>query len=162
MVRRTAYDKANRPLSKTLEDFVHYDGTHRDVILESQQYDAAGHVVVQVKGGGKQRTASVYDAAGRVTCATLDPAGVDRVLDMMYDPNGNVLSRSLTAAGRTETTRSGRSGALRSGWSRQRLLHQRHLTRAGQEGDLMRRDLQKAGSADLSIAQAGVPVRESL
>ncbi|MFI6596885.1 RHS repeat-associated core domain-containing protein [Nonomuraea sp. NPDC050536] len=72
--------------------------TPKDVVLESDTYDAAGNPTQQVTGGGITRTDYVYDAAGRRTSATTDPAGLNRKTVYDYDANGNTIRETRTGA----------------------------------------------------------------
>ncbi|MEV6982580.1 LamG-like jellyroll fold domain-containing protein, partial [Sphaerisporangium sp. NPDC051017] len=76
-----------------------------DVVLSSATYDAAGNLTREVAGGGKTRVDYVWDASGRMTSSTLDPAGLGRKTAYAYDANTNVTQKTLTATGtpRTET-----------------------------------------------------------
>ncbi|GII87462.1 hypothetical protein Ssi03_54520 [Sphaerisporangium siamense] len=80
--------------------------TPRDVVLESDTYDAAGYLTRQVTGGGKATTDYVYDAAGRLTSEAFDPSSLNRRLAYAYDANANVTRVTATGAGssRVEVT----------------------------------------------------------
>jgi RHS repeat-associated protein len=100
---RFDYDDADRPTKTTLLGYHNRDGSTRDIVLESREYDPDGHVTSQVEGGGLRTTAFTYDPAGRlVTSAVAVSVGVTRTVKLTYDANGNVLSRSLTDGTRTE------------------------------------------------------------
>ncbi|MFF5114152.1 RHS repeat domain-containing protein [Streptosporangium sp. NPDC000509] len=43
---------------------------------QSNEYDPAGNLTQQISGGGKTTVDYVYDAAGQLTSATLDPAAL--------------------------------------------------------------------------------------
>ncbi|MFI7151850.1 RHS repeat-associated core domain-containing protein [Nonomuraea sp. NPDC050022] len=76
--------------------------TTEDVVLENHTYDAAGNQIQLVTGGDKSITTdSVYDAAGRLTSQTFDPANLARKTAFVYDANGNVLKSTRTGAGST-------------------------------------------------------------
>ncbi|GII61852.1 hypothetical protein Skr01_19370 [Sphaerisporangium krabiense] len=94
-------------LSTLVGDDVRLNGatTPRDVVLESDEYDAAGYLTRQVRGGGKARIDWVYDAAGRVTSETFDPAGLNRKSVYSYDANANVTKVLSTGAGTTRSER---------------------------------------------------------
>ena len=101
------YDNADRILAITLDDFVNPDATTRDVLLQSFTYDDAGNILTETVGDGtaNQRTTNhVYDAAGRETSSTVDPAGLSRTTSTTYDANANPLTFTMTEDGRTEIT----------------------------------------------------------
>ncbi|MGW0198102.1 RHS repeat-associated core domain-containing protein [Nonomuraea sp. NPDC003201] len=109
MGRTTAYTYyADNLPAETIAKGVLLNGsaTRRDVTLESSSYDAAGQLTRKVSGGGTLREDAVYDAAGRISSLTTDPAGLGRVESYDYDANGNVTKVTLTAAGteRSEVT----------------------------------------------------------
>ncbi|MEV6983251.1 LamG-like jellyroll fold domain-containing protein [Sphaerisporangium sp. NPDC051017] len=74
-----------------------------DVVLASTDYDAAGNLTREITGGGKTRTDYVYDAAGRLTSTTVDPAGLARKTNYTYDADDNVIQVKWQAAGTTRT-----------------------------------------------------------
>ncbi|MEV0582658.1 LamG-like jellyroll fold domain-containing protein [Nonomuraea sp. NPDC050310] len=88
---------------QTIADDVKLNGstTARDVVLEENTYDAAGHRTKQVTGGGRLTASAVYDAASRVTSQNIDPAGVNRTTTFTYDAADNVLKTALSAGGTT-------------------------------------------------------------
>ncbi|WP_108724619.1 LamG-like jellyroll fold domain-containing protein [Streptosporangium minutum] len=104
MGRKTsyAYFTDNR-LSQTTADDVRLNGstTPADVVMEANTYDAAGNLTKQVIGGGKATTDYVYDAAGRLTSTTFDPATLKRKTAYAYDAAGNVTKKDFTGAGST-------------------------------------------------------------
>ncbi|MFC4116586.1 polymorphic toxin-type HINT domain-containing protein [Nonomuraea zeae] len=71
--------------------------TVKDIVLESNTYDAAGNRA-GVKTPAAQTTFA-YDAAGRLASSTFDPAGLARKVTNAYDANDNLLKQTLTAAG---------------------------------------------------------------
>ncbi|MEU1879880.1 RHS repeat-associated core domain-containing protein [Streptosporangium sp. NPDC020072] len=89
--------------AQVIADDVKLNGstTPRDVVLESNSYDAAGNLVSALDSGGRERTDYVYDAAGRVTSETFDPSGLARKTAYVYDANDNVVKTTLTGAGST-------------------------------------------------------------
>ncbi|MFI6508036.1 LamG-like jellyroll fold domain-containing protein [Streptosporangium sp. NPDC050855] len=89
----------------TIGDDVRLNGlvTTTDVVLQENEYDPAGNLVRQVNGGGKSTIESVYDAAGRLTSTTLDPAALGRKTTFEYDAVNNVKKKTFTAAGTTRT-----------------------------------------------------------
>ncbi|WP_203983111.1 LamG-like jellyroll fold domain-containing protein [Sphaerisporangium rufum] len=123
IVRSNAYDPAGRLASQTdamgrTTRFTYFNddspadviadqvklnasATPVNVVLTSSTYDAAGNLTRQVTGGGKTRVDHVYDAAGRLTSSTLDPAALNRKTAYTYDANTNVTQTVLTGAGTT-------------------------------------------------------------
>ncbi|MFG1876374.1 hypothetical protein ACGFIV_16195 [Sphaerisporangium sp. NPDC049003] len=92
-------------LSKVIADDVRVNGvtTTKDVVLEADTYDAAGYVTRQVLGGGRATTDYVYDAAGRLSSQTFDPASLKRKSAYVYDANANVTKVTSTGAGTTRS-----------------------------------------------------------
>lgn len=105
--RRTewSYDKADRILQVVLKSFDNRDATTRDIVLAANTYDAAGNLLTEETGGGKRKLVHTYDALGRRTSTTLDPAGLNRATSFAYDENGNLLRQTNSSAGRTEEVR---------------------------------------------------------
>ncbi|MEV4751820.1 LamG-like jellyroll fold domain-containing protein [Streptosporangium sp. NPDC049248] len=106
MGRKTAYTYfTDNRLSEVIGDDVRLNGstTPADVVLEANAYDAAGNLVKQVTGGGKATTDYVYDAAGRLTSTTFDPAALKRKTAFEYDAVGNVTQKTFTGTGTTRT-----------------------------------------------------------
>ncbi|MER6175589.1 RHS repeat-associated core domain-containing protein [Streptosporangium sp. NPDC001681] len=106
MGRKTAYTYfTDNRLSEVIGDDVRLNGstTPADVVLEANTYDAAGNLTKQVTGGGKATTDYVYDAAGRLTSTTFDPADLKRKTAFEYDAVGNVTQKTSTGAGTTRT-----------------------------------------------------------
>ncbi|GAB2699202.1 LamG-like jellyroll fold domain-containing protein [Kitasatospora kifunensis] len=81
-----------------------FDGTTRNVVLQTNTYDAAGQLTQRVTGGGKTTVVNAYDAASRPTSTTLDPGGLNRVSSNTYDAAGDVLSSKLTDGTTTRET----------------------------------------------------------
>ncbi|MFE3874197.1 LamG-like jellyroll fold domain-containing protein [Kitasatospora sp. NPDC059146] len=73
-----------------------FDGTLRNVLLQQNTYDAAGHLTQRVTGGGKTTVANTWDAAGRATSTTVDPGGLNRTSGNAYDAAGHVLRSTIT------------------------------------------------------------------
>ncbi|MFD9591983.1 LamG-like jellyroll fold domain-containing protein [Kitasatospora sp. NPDC059973] len=101
-----AYDPAGRPATDTdamgrtthtyyyddntvaevdLDGYHNTDGTLRNVVLQQNTYDDAGHLAQQVTGGGKTTAVTVYDPVGRVTSTSVDPGGLNRTTTYTYD-----------------------------------------------------------------------------
>ncbi|WP_271222195.1 RHS repeat-associated core domain-containing protein [Streptosporangium carneum] len=106
MGRKTSYNYfTDNRLSQVIADDVRLNGstTPTDVVLQANTYDAAGNLTEQVTGGGKSTVVRVYDAAGRTTSSTLDPADLNRKTAYVYDARGNVMRTTFTGAGTTRT-----------------------------------------------------------
>ncbi|MFB9469612.1 polymorphic toxin-type HINT domain-containing protein [Nonomuraea salmonea] len=72
--------------------------TTKDVILESNTYDKAGNLVSRVTGGGTVTTSYSYDAANRLTSATLDPDKLARKTVFAYNANDQTIKETRTGA----------------------------------------------------------------
>ncbi|WP_194235870.1 LamG-like jellyroll fold domain-containing protein, partial [Streptomyces sp. CB01881] len=81
----TYYNDDNTVAEIDLDGYHNTDGTLRNVVLQQNTYDDAGHLAQQVTGGGKTTTATAYDAAGRVTSTSVDPGGLNRTTSYTYD-----------------------------------------------------------------------------
>ncbi|NRQ32905.1 hypothetical protein HII36_13790 [Nonomuraea sp. NN258] len=112
MGRKTSYKYyADNRQSQVIADDVKLNGltTTTDVILESNTYDNAGHLISKVTPGptGTQTTTTqyVYDAAGRLTSSTFDPTSLKRKVVREYDANGLIAKETRTKTGeaRAET-----------------------------------------------------------
>ncbi|WP_346114042.1 polymorphic toxin-type HINT domain-containing protein [Nonomuraea maheshkhaliensis] len=107
MGRKTSYSYfGDDLLAMKIGDDVALNGAPetKDVVLEANTYDAAGHLVQQVTGGNKEvTTAFAYDAASRLSSQTLDPSGLNRKTSFTYDANDNVIKSMLAGAGATRT-----------------------------------------------------------
>ncbi|MER7132165.1 TreTu family toxin [Streptosporangium saharense] len=77
--------------------------TPADVVLENNTYDAAGNLTRKVVGGGKETDDYVYDAAGRLTSNTFDPAVIKRKTVYAYDAADNLIGETVTGAGTSRT-----------------------------------------------------------
>ncbi|MEV0346046.1 RHS repeat-associated core domain-containing protein [Nonomuraea sp. NPDC050680] len=111
MLRKTTFKYFNdNLLDQKIADQVRLNdpnAARQNVVLEDHSYDDAGNEVALVTGGSKAiTTESVYDAAGRLTSRTFDPADLVRKTAYVYDANGNVLKTTRTGAGssRAEVT----------------------------------------------------------
>ncbi|MEU8401755.1 RHS repeat-associated core domain-containing protein [Nonomuraea sp. NPDC048892] len=109
MGRRTAYSYHDSDLlyRATADDAKLNGGsTAVDVVLEENSYDEAGNLTKKVTGGGFTSTDFVYDAAGRLSSSTLDPAGLKRKTAYTYDANNLTTKVLRTAVGgsREEST----------------------------------------------------------
>ncbi|HEX8343309.1 MAG TPA: LamG-like jellyroll fold domain-containing protein, partial [Actinoplanes sp.] len=67
------------------------DGTETHV-LEENTYDAAGNTIRTVSNNGATTVEMTYDAAGRMTSSTADPAGLKRTTTSTYDADDNVVA----------------------------------------------------------------------
>ncbi|MGW4966060.1 RHS repeat-associated core domain-containing protein [Nonomuraea sp. NPDC004186] len=110
MGRKTSYAYyADNRLAQVTGDDVKLNGspTPKDVLLAADTYDAAGNLIKQVTGVdpstgvGLATTDYVYDAAGRLTSVTLDPATLKRKTAYEYDANGLTTKETWTGAGST-------------------------------------------------------------
>ncbi|MET8624590.1 LamG-like jellyroll fold domain-containing protein [Kitasatospora sp. NPDC004669] len=81
----TYYNDDNTVAEIDLDGYHNTDGTLRNVVLQQNTYDDAGHLTQQVTGGGKTTTATAYDAAGRVASTSVDPGGLNRTTAYTYD-----------------------------------------------------------------------------
>ncbi|MGW4960625.1 RHS repeat-associated core domain-containing protein [Nonomuraea sp. NPDC004186] len=108
--RKTSYTYfGDDRLSQVVGDDVKLNGstTTKDVVLEANTYDAAGNLVKQVtgldpiSGVSVATTDYIYDAASRLTSATLDPAKLKRKSAYEYDANGLTTKETRTGAGST-------------------------------------------------------------
>ncbi|MEU8621491.1 LamG-like jellyroll fold domain-containing protein [Streptomyces sp. NPDC048623] len=61
------------------------DGTHRDIPQEINTYDGANYLIKQVTNGGTLTETFTVDATGRITRSVLDPSGLNRSMDYVYD-----------------------------------------------------------------------------
>ncbi|WP_149256886.1 RHS repeat-associated core domain-containing protein [Actinomadura sp. K4S16] len=100
MGRRTEYTYYGDDLPKStiLKNFRNPDGTKRDFVLSSYEYDGAGNATKLVTGNGKNTVQNVYDNVGRVESSTLDPGGIARRIAYQYDAGGNITQETSTGA----------------------------------------------------------------
>ncbi|MEU8847205.1 LamG-like jellyroll fold domain-containing protein [Streptomyces sp. NPDC048564] len=82
------------------------DGTKRDIVLEANTYDPAGHLTKQVTGGGKTTRTYTVDALGRMATSVLDPAGLNRTTTYAYDGDDRVKEQTQTISGTKKLTTS--------------------------------------------------------
>ncbi|MET9465969.1 LamG-like jellyroll fold domain-containing protein [Streptomyces sp. NPDC006544] len=82
------------------------DGTKRDIIVEANTYDGAGHLTQQTTGGGRATYAHTVDATGRTTRSTFDPDGLNRAATFEYDADDHptVQSQTIDSTGKKLTT----------------------------------------------------------
>ncbi|SEM75185.1 YD repeat-containing protein, partial [Streptacidiphilus jiangxiensis] len=79
-------------------------GTTRNIVEQTNTYDAAGNLTQSTTGGGKTTVTNTYDTDGRVTSGTLDPAGLNRTTSYTYDNDNHLLSTVITGGGQTRET----------------------------------------------------------
>ncbi|MER7955938.1 LamG-like jellyroll fold domain-containing protein [Streptomyces sp. NPDC096030] len=94
------------PATTTAKQVTQSDGTKRDIVLESNTYNGAGHLTQQVTGGGRTTVNHSVDATGRTTSSVLDPSGLNRVATYGYDGADRLTSeaRTIDASGKKLTT----------------------------------------------------------
>ncbi|WP_441248259.1 hypothetical protein [Kitasatospora sp. McL0602] len=89
----TYYNDDNTAAELDLDGFHNPDGTTRNLVLQTNTYDPAGHLTQRVTGGGQTTVANTYDAASRPVSTTLDPGGLNRTsTNTSFDAAGDVLS----------------------------------------------------------------------
>ncbi|MFE7588086.1 LamG-like jellyroll fold domain-containing protein [Kitasatospora sp. NPDC057512] len=81
----TYYNDDNTVAEVDLDGYHNADGTLRNVVLQQNTYDNAGHLTQQVTGGGKTTTVTAYDPAGRIVSTSADPGGLNRTTNYTYD-----------------------------------------------------------------------------
>ncbi|MFJ3975917.1 LamG-like jellyroll fold domain-containing protein [Streptomyces sp. NPDC090021] len=101
---RTYYDDG-LPATATALNVTQADGSKRDIILEANTYDGAGHLTRRTEPGGRTSVHTV-DATGRTTRTVLDPNGLNRIADFTYDNDDRATetAQSIDGAGRKLTT----------------------------------------------------------
>ncbi|MFF3317355.1 LamG-like jellyroll fold domain-containing protein [Streptomyces sp. NPDC003035] len=106
----TAYTYFDDGLSATTtaKQVTQSDGTKRDIVLESNAYNGAGHLTQQITGGGRTTVTHVVDATGRTTSSVLDPNGLNRVTTYGYDNDDRLTTqaRTIDTSGKKLTTTS--------------------------------------------------------
>jgi RHS repeat-associated protein len=80
----------------TLKDFHNPDGSKRDYVIESTTYDGAGNVLRQEAADGDVVTENAVNRTGQVTSSVLNPTGLARRTDYVYDLAGNVTRTSFS------------------------------------------------------------------
>ncbi|WP_052707758.1 LamG-like jellyroll fold domain-containing protein [Streptomyces rubellomurinus] len=100
----TYYNDDNTVAEIDLDGYHNTDGTLRNVVLQQNTYDDAGHLAQQVTGGGKTTTATAYDAAGRVIRTTVDPGGLNRTTVYTYDVANRPTTVVSTGGADTSST----------------------------------------------------------
>ncbi|BAU86165.1 hypothetical protein SLA_5284 [Streptomyces laurentii] len=81
------------------------DGSHRDVVQQSNTYDGANYLIKQVTGGGAVTETFTVDATGRITRSVFDPDGLNRSADYLYDKDDRLTDttrRVSTTESRSE------------------------------------------------------------
>ncbi|WP_309235751.1 RHS repeat-associated core domain-containing protein [Streptomyces sp. TRM64462] len=91
------------PATTTARQITQADGTRRDIVLEANTYDGAGHLTRQVTNGGTTAVTYTVDATGRTTRSVLDPDGLARTTTFAYDADDRVTesTAAVDATGRT-------------------------------------------------------------
>ncbi|MFD1538824.1 DNA/RNA non-specific endonuclease [Nonomuraea guangzhouensis] len=82
--------------SVTQKNVARPDGTKRDYVITSYEYDGDGNPTRQVADNGASVTENGFDAAGRMTSSTIDPGGLARRTVFRYDAAGNITQISRT------------------------------------------------------------------
>ncbi|MFI0366733.1 DNA/RNA non-specific endonuclease [Actinomadura sp. 1N219] len=100
MGRRTefTYYGDDLPKSAVLKNFRNPDGTKRDFVLSTVEYDGAGNPTKMVADNGKNTVQNVYDNVGRLQTSTLDPTGLAHRTTYRYDAGGNVTRETVGGA----------------------------------------------------------------
>ncbi|MEU9377188.1 LamG-like jellyroll fold domain-containing protein [Streptomyces sp. NPDC048255] len=114
-----AYDPAGRRASTTdamgaTTAFTYYDdgltatttakqvtqanGSKKDIVLESNSYDAAGNLATQTASGNRT-TVNTVDVTGRVTRSVFDPNGLNRVTTAAYDAEDRLTEQTQSIDG---------------------------------------------------------------
>ncbi|HWL38008.1 MAG TPA: RHS repeat-associated core domain-containing protein [Frankiaceae bacterium] len=107
VVRDYTWNPDQRLRSVTVKGYRNTDGTTRDIVTEWHQYDPAGNETVTKLGGYLRTVNSTYDAAGWLSSQVDDAATINRTTSYVRDQAGNVVTRRLSDATRTEETRYG-------------------------------------------------------
>ncbi|WP_370939367.1 LamG-like jellyroll fold domain-containing protein [Amycolatopsis sp. cg13] len=107
MGRTTKYQyfddgKLWRTIARDVRDPDNPNAAKRDIKLEELTYDAAGNVVKRLAPGGLLTTYE-YDATGRGTAQTADPAGLANRVEWTYAPAGDVTRAQHTGASSNST-----------------------------------------------------------
>ncbi|MFC1421266.1 LamG-like jellyroll fold domain-containing protein [Streptacidiphilus cavernicola] len=100
----TYYNDDGTVAEVDLDGFHNANGTTRDVVEETDRYDAAGNLISQSSGGGKSTTDLTYDVDGRTAGTTLDPGGLARTTTYSYNLNGQVSGTIQTGGGVSQST----------------------------------------------------------
>ncbi|MFF7266473.1 LamG-like jellyroll fold domain-containing protein [Streptomyces sp. NPDC008159] len=87
------------PATTTAKQVTQSDASKRDIVLESNTYDAAGHLTKQITGGGRTTETFTVDALGRTERSVLDPGGLGRATDYRYDADDRIKEESRTITG---------------------------------------------------------------
>jgi RHS repeat-associated protein len=92
------------PATTTAKQVTQADGTRRDIVLESNMYDPAGHLTKRVTGGGKTTRTFTVDALGRTDRGVLDPGGLNRTTTYAYDGDDRITEQAQTISGSRKLT----------------------------------------------------------
>jgi RHS repeat-associated protein len=108
VVTRTAYDRADRVLARTVTDFDNLDGSRKDIVLTAYTYDATGNVINESSGNGARVVENAVDEMGRIQSQRLrDSTNGDRITDFDYDATGDrtrVVQKNASGSIVAETT----------------------------------------------------------
>lgn len=101
----TYYDDGLKATT-TAKQVTQGDGTKRDIVLEANTYNGAGHLTQQVTGGGATTVTHTVDSTGRTTRSVLDPNGLNRVTTYSYDGDDRITenTRTIDASGKKVTS----------------------------------------------------------
>ncbi|HEY0697352.1 MAG TPA: hypothetical protein VGD43_06025, partial [Micromonospora sp.] len=80
----------------TLKDFDNPDGSKRDYVVEAVTYDGAGNVLRRETSDGDVVVENVVNRTGQVTSSVLDPTGLARRTDHVYDLAGTITRTSFS------------------------------------------------------------------
>lgn len=72
-------------------------------VLESNEYDAAGHLIMQTTNNGLTVATSIVDAAGRAVSQTVDAGGVNRTMAYSFNADDMVISQTSSGPSGSQT-----------------------------------------------------------
>ncbi|WP_234439433.1 LamG-like jellyroll fold domain-containing protein [Streptomyces wedmorensis] len=100
-----SYFDDDLPATTTAKQVTQADGSRRDIVLERNTYDGAGHLTRQSTGGDKATVVHTVDAIGRITQSVFDPEDLARKTTFGYDNDDRLKNetRTVDATGRTVT-----------------------------------------------------------
>lgn len=79
----------------TAKSVTQADGSKRDIVLESNSYDGAGHLT-QETAAGNRTSVHTIDATGRTTRTVFDPNGLNRTSTFAYDGDDRITEHTQT------------------------------------------------------------------
>src|SRR5690606_4613724 len=97
------YADDSKLAASIFKNFTNPDGTKRDIVLQKNTYDLAGHLQRAESGSGTRVVTMTPDEAGRVATSTADPNGRNRVSSFQYWPDGLLKHVEVSENGRTDT-----------------------------------------------------------